>query len=174
MRASLIQGISTLFIAAALTGCVSTGSVTPTQPLAAPLAADKGWVVVSADAPAGETYKERVKLEIDYVLKHAGLVSANEKGGLTIDVKVVAFDTGDKVARYMNVGGEAEITLEVSITDAEGKKLTQVTVVGNSARQVERVVGGVRTSVTDNLVVRAIVAAAEELAEYLKKPSAEG
>ncbi len=170
MRAWLIKGMSTLALAAALTGCVNTGSVTPTQPLSAPLSADKGWVVATTDVPDGKAYLDKIKLEMDRALREEGVVSATEEGGVTIDVKVVALSTGDKMARYMNSGGEAEITLEVTVTDAGGKKLTQVTVVGNSARQSETKIGGIKTSANDNLVARAISAAAEQLAEYLREP----
>jgi len=171
MHAWLCKTLAILALAVPLTGCVNTGSVTPTHPLSAPLSAAKGWTVATTRVPDGEAYLDTIKLELDRALREEKVVAETAEGGLTFEVVVVDLDTGNKTARYMNTGGEAEISLEVTITEADGSKVAQLTVLGNSARQAETSVGGVKTSANDNRVKRAIDAAIEQLVDYLEEPA---
>ncbi|MBW2454602.1 MAG: DUF4410 domain-containing protein [Deltaproteobacteria bacterium] len=160
-------------LALALTACVSTGAVQVSQPLAAPLTHKAVAFELSAATAALAEHEEPMKAALEGGFQDAGLFEkVGEAGDLTIRVKIMALDEGDSTARAMNMGGEAEITLDVEVVDAKDTVLAKLTVTGNSARQSETKIMGRSLKWADKLTQRAVAAAVEQLADYLKNPGA--
>ncbi|MEM1031170.1 MAG: hypothetical protein AAGN82_12535 [Myxococcota bacterium] len=152
------------------TACVSTGSVAVQEPLTKPFMVDRAAVVV---AP-GTANAEAIKAIFEVQLLDAKVVEKLADDGARIELAVASLDEGSKAARTFRMGGEAEIVVDVVVKDAAGNVLSRVAVTGNSARKSEVMVAGVSEAVADNLVNRAIKAAAAELVVYLQKPAGAG
>jgi Domain of unknown function (DUF4410) len=163
-----------LVVAFIFLGCASTGGVTATQPLAGPLSnqAVQFEVVSASDATA--KYDDALKASLEAGFRDAGVFpNVGEPGDLQMKVTIASFDEGDDMKRNLNLGGEAEIALQVTITDNGGATLAQLTVTGNSARQGETKINGVNTKIGDSLPSRALKAAVEQLVDYVKRGGAE-
>ncbi|RLB64354.1 MAG: hypothetical protein DRI90_04740 [Deltaproteobacteria bacterium] len=158
-----------LFLCLALAACVSTGAVQASQPLTAPLTHKAvAFELSSASAKLNE-HEEPLKAALEEGFKEAGVFEkVGEPGDLTIKVTIAALDEGDETTRALNMGGEAEITLEVEMVDTKGTVLSKLTVTGNSARQSETSIMGRNLKWADKLTQRAVAAAVEQLVDYIK------
>ena len=72
------------------------------------------------------------------------------------------------IARTMNVGGEAEMTVSCRLVELGTEKaLGSFSATGNSSRAVRTSVNGVDTGIADDLTGRAITATADQVAQFL-------
>jgi hypothetical protein len=172
----LVIGIALAALTAS--ACVKTGAVTEVQPFTGKVSTYGEAVVwvTAADAEL-ETHAPALSESFAGQLTESGLFAAVTEsdgaaagGDLQIKLEIVELDAGSGAARAFNVGGEAVIRVAVELTDiGEQKVVARLDVEGNSARTSETTVGGVNTKWFDNLTNRAIVAAGQQLIEYLEE-----
>jgi hypothetical protein len=160
-----------------IAGCVKTGAVKEVQPFTGKVSsygAAAIWVT-AADADL-EAHIPAVAESFSGQLKESGLFAEVSEtfgpaaeGDLQLKLHITALDAGSGAARAFNMGGEAKIFIAVELTDIGAQKVVgQLEVEGNSARTSETTVGGVNTKWFDNLTNRAIVAAGQQIVEYLE------
>jgi hypothetical protein len=172
---ALACGVSIL--ALWISSCVKTGSVKEVQPFAGKVSSYETAVIwVTAAQPDLEAHVPSVVKSFSGQLAESKLfpaVSMSEgpatEGDLQLKLVIAKLDEGSAAARSFNMGGEAVITIDVELTDiGEQKAVGKFQVEGNSSRTSETTVGGVNTKWFDNLTNRAIVAAGEQIIEYLE------
>lgn len=159
-----------IIAALATPACVKTGEVAVSKPLTTQLAYKAVAFDVSSASAELEGAEAVLKLALEDRFNDAEMFAkVGQPGDLTIRAKIVSLDKGDKAARTFNMGGEAEVTVEVELVDAGGTVLSKLVVNGNSARVTETKIGGYNTKWGDNLSKRALFAAAEQIVEYLEE-----
>jgi hypothetical protein len=170
--------LTAVLAALAVSGCVKTGAVTEVQPLTGKVSSYGTAVIwITAASADLEAHVPTMMESFSGQLQQSGLFGevttsdgAATDGDLQIKLEITALDEGSGAARAFNVGGEAVISVAVELTDvAEQKVVAKLEVEGNSARTSETSFGGVNTKWFDNLTNRAIVAAGEQVVEYLKE-----
>lgn len=153
---------------AILAGCVKTGSVVEQQPLATGVLRNKTVaIVVNAKDPDWQTDAGKFKEGLFAALGEIGW-KYSEKPDVVFEATWTEFDKGSKGARMFNVGGEAELHMDLVIHTPDGAVIAKLGITGNSKRQSRTKVGGYDTSWGDSLPDRAVRAAIEQISEYLK------
>lgn len=157
-------------------GCAKApGSVQTDQPLETKLGTYQTVVVTAtAGEPTHAAHTDRLAHAIKASLESRGAFAkvivgdgaANE--GLGVRVTLVSLDDGSSVARAMNVGGEAKMTVSCKLVElGTDKPLGSFSATGNSSRAVRTSINGVDTGIADDLAGRAITATADQVAQYL-------
>lgn len=90
------------------------------------------------------------------------------ESGVALSVTLVSLDEGSDVARTMNLGGESEMTIDCKLIElGSDKSLGAFSATGNSSRKVQTSINGVNTGIADDLTGRAIMATADQVAQFL-------
>ncbi len=167
----LNDGIPTLCLILSLgaIACVSTGSVVVSKALTAPITSGPVTIEIANDDGENKKHGEQLKAALGAAFREAKF-TVGETGGITIKVNITSFDAGDTTRRAMNMGGEAQVEMNVEVVK-DGSVISNFVVTGNSARTSSVSIGGYNTKWGDNLSSRALLAAAEKTVEYLAKPA---
>lgn len=151
------------------------GSVQTQAPLEAKLGT-YDTIVISADAAnaAHAAHTERLAHAIKAGVESRGTFATVVVGedvpesGVALSVTLVSLDEGSDVARTMNLGGESEMTVDCKLVElGSDKSLGAFSATGNSSRKVQTSINGVNTGIADDLTGRAIMATADQVAQFL-------
>jgi hypothetical protein len=154
-------------------GCAS--SIRETKPITRKLASYHSLSVrVASSKPELKKYVADVTKNLVQQIKDSNLydeVSTKKGGDLVLQAEIVAMSEGDAKLRAINLGGEAEVELNVELTSHEDSIGTFVAK-GSSQRSSSVSVGGVNvskiSSLSDDLPNRAYQSAGRNIASFLK------
>ena len=151
------------------------GSVQTQAPLQAKLGTYDTIVISAAAADAANAaHTDRLAHAIKAGLESRGTFANVVVGepapeaGVSLQVTLVSLDQGSEVARTMNLGGESEMTVDCKLVElGSDKALGTFSATGNSSRKVQTSINGVNTGIADDLTGRAIMATADQVAQFL-------
>ena len=145
------------------TGCASSsGSYKVNQPLSQPLTYDKIGLKVTMAAGISDKFSLMTEDAFIDVLDDNTFKSvAKGNASQVLNVKIVSLNEGDDTKWALNMGGNADVTMEVEII-SNGKKIGQLNVTGTSDTRVRSNVNQYGKSAALN----AIHAAAKQLEAY--------
>ena len=151
------------------------GEVVTQAPLEAKLGAyDTLFITAVAQQDADAVHTARLAHAIKADVEGRGtfatvLVGEDEPtNGLALQVTLVELDSGQGVARALNMGGEAEMKVSCALVElGTDKPIGTFDATGNSSRKVHTSINGVDTGIADDLTGRAISATAAQVGEFL-------
>ena len=99
------------------------------------------------------------KILADRLTKEGVFKGVDENAGLVLRCKITQMDYGDELKRELSLKGKAKVTIEIKITEPDGKMLGHITAVAKTTRKNDK----------DQPAVRVLGIAADAIVDYMKE-----